>query len=425
MSKLNLKTKISRCLNSGFVIYLVLLSLPLYLVKFSIFNIPTTILEVLIYILTVWFLLNNFWKKDFKKYFLSFLKNPFIIPLILFLIAGLISVFILPEKRIALGIFKAYFFDPILFFFLFVCLIKEKSELKKSFLAIIISATMLCLVGLIQYFLFPQYLQEGRIRSIFSSPNYLSLYITPISFFCFTIFDHKKWLIFFKNPLLYFYLVILSVIILTFSRGAWLGLLLGLVFFFGMLVLNKFKTRGLKIFFASLFLTGFIASFFFIIYGSYSFGLVPQNRIFQSDNIRKEVWVTSLDIGLKHKWLGIGLGNFQNYFGEYTKNRINYPEYITPNAVTPHNIFLNIWLQTGLLGLLALLGLLGLFFIKCFKGLKKEFLFNLILISAMTAILGQGLVDSAIWKNDLMIIFIFLVASASVINTQKQNLMTE
>jgi len=235
----------------------------------------------------------------------------------------------------------------------------------------------------------------------------MPIYILALSFQKVSRKENKKMIL--------LSMLFLATIYLTFSRGAWLGLILGIVFItiYSLSLKIKMKSRFVI---PSLFLIGFLASFFFIIKGSYSFGLVPNSRVEQSDNIRKEIWTTSLDIGLQHKWLGVGLGNFQNYFSEYTKTRINYPEYITPNAVTPHNIFLNIWLQTGLLGLLGLLCILAIFFLRCLQGVKKEAVINLVLMSSMIAIIGQGLVDSSIWKNDLILMFWFLVCSAYIIN---------
>lgn len=395
-----------------YFVYLILLSLPLYLVKFNILEIPTTVLEIEIYVLAIWFLVSALINKTLRENLLDFVKNPFFIFWSIFFVAGIISVLVSPDKRISLGIFKAYFFDAALFFFLFCSIMKTKQEIKNSFHAVIISALALSMVGLVQYSSLPQFLQEGRIRSVFSSPNYLALYITPV-YFLSSMFVKKPIS---KNmfPFLASFCILLAAIF-TYSRGAWLGLLLGFVFLYSYLISLKIRFKSAYIILI-LFLIGFAASFFFIVRGSYSFGLVPANRVNESDNIRKEIWTTSLDIGMQHFLFGIGLGNFQNYFGDYTKNWINYPEYITPNAVTPHNILLNIWLQAGLLGVLGFLGLLGTFFVKCFRGLKKEPLINLILIAAMISILGQGLVDSAIWKNDLMVFFLFLVGSSYIIN---------
>ena len=52
-------------------VYLVVFCLPLYLVRFEIFNIPTTVLELMIYALFVFWLFKGFKFGEFKKLFFS------------------------------------------------------------------------------------------------------------------------------------------------------------------------------------------------------------------------------------------------------------------------------------------------------------------------------------------------------------------
>jgi O-antigen ligase len=413
MQNSKLQSKIQNLKISNLV-YVVLLSLPLYLVKLSIFNVPTTVLEIEIYLLVCVFLVSSLFRKNFREHVVSFIKNPFFIPWLVFFIAGAISVFVSPNKTTALGIFKAYFLDASLFFFILVSVIKTRGEITKLFKALIISAVLLSVVGILRYIFVYDGIEPHRAVAVFSSANYLALYLAPILFLTMMFIAKPAGK---KAKLLCASVVIAVCLFETYSRGAWLGVLLGYSFMVAYALSFKIKNRIGAIYLILLvFLVGFVASFFFIIKGSYTFGLVSDDRVYSSDNIRKEIWATSFDIGSKHWVMGIGLGNFQSYFGQYTKTRINYPEYITPNALTPHNVLLNIWLQMGALGVLGFLGILGMFFAKCLRGLKKERLINLIIIASMIAILGQGLVDSAIWKNDLMILFWFLIGSSYIIN---------
>lgn len=398
------------------LIYLVLLTLPLYLVRFTIFGIPTTVLEIEIYILALWFLVSTLSNKTFTKKIGDFVKNPFFIPLIIFLVAGIISIFVSGDKVSALGIFKAYFFDAAIFFFLFVSLIKDKKQIQNSIVAVIVSALVLSIIGLVHFSGFENLLQEGRIRSVFSSPNYLSLYITPIIFLVFYLFAEPK----IKNYILYLsLLVLIAVTILTYSRGAWLAFLVALLFYIGLVIAKRVR-RSRNIITAG-FIAGVLLILFFITQGSYALNIIPNERVTKSDDVRIEVWKTSWEIGKKNWLLGTGLSNFQNYFGEFTKDKINYPEYITPHALTAHNVFLNIWLQAGLLGLVSLIYLLILFFYYGYKGLRNNFLLSAVLMSSMVAILTQGLVDSSIWKNDLMIFFWFLIGSMLIITSLDTN----
>ncbi len=403
------------------LVYLILLTLPTYLVRYKIFGIPTTLLELEIYILAIIFFIDSTSNKYLMESVKRFINNPFIIPLALFFIAGVMSIFIAPDKIVSLGIFKAYFFDAILFFFLFVSIVRKEKEIRGSIISVTIGAVVSSLIGLIQYFCFPYFLQEGRIVSLFSSPNYLSLFITPVIFLAFYLFKYKvnsRVMITKINFFQYLALLILVItLVFTYSRGAWLAFLISLLFYIGLIIAKRIK-QGRTIVAAG-FIIGLLLVFLFITKGSYFLNIVPNDRIIKSDDVRIEIWKTSLEIGRNNWILGIGLGNFQDYFGEYTSDRINYSEYITPHALTPHNMFLNIWLQVGLLGLLGILGLLGAFFLCGWRMLRANFLLSIVLLTSMVAIITQGLVDSSIWKNDLMIYFWFLIGLMSVIKNKK------
>jgi O-antigen ligase len=89
----------------------------------------------------------------------------------------------------------------------------------------------------------------------------------------------------------------------------------------------------------------------------------------------------------------------------------------------PHNIFLNFWVELGLLGLVVYLIITIKFFSKLLILLKKKYtnkLLNLGLLASMTTIIVHGLVDVPYFKNDLSILF-WLLLSLLSINIIKHN----
>src|SRR5947199_8634897 len=105
-----------------------------------------------------------------------------------------------------------------------------------------------------------------------------------------------------------------------------------------------------------------------------------------------------------HPIFGTGLSGFQRsinpYRGDYTEN-LQYP----------HNIVLNFWTETGILGLVAFIVLLyKIFFTLLKKMYHKSPIFALGFISIFTYWVIHGLVDVPYFKNDLSMEFWFFVA---------------
>src|SRR3989344_7613926 len=96
-----------------FLLSLVMVLLPTYLIRFKIFNIPTTFLELLIvvFLLAACSQLNG---ESIKK-----IKNLGRLnwAVGLFVLSGIISTMIGPEKTAALGQLKAFILEPVLFFY--------------------------------------------------------------------------------------------------------------------------------------------------------------------------------------------------------------------------------------------------------------------------------------------------------------------
>ena len=103
---------------------------------------------------------------------------------------------------------------------------------------------------------------------------------------------------------------------------------------------------------------------------------------------------------------------YQQAFGALTAGRVNYDEFITPNARTPHNLLLATWLETGLLGLVGLMAALVLVGTGLVRALRESQTRPIaaVLVGSWFVILAQGLVDTPVWKNDLFVLFWLLVA---------------
>ena len=400
----------------------------LYMVRFSAFGVPTTLLEILIYaaaIITIVIKIRNKSKvQNSKLKIKSIIHNsPFIIPIILFVLSGIISVAIAPDKREALGLFKAYIFDPILFFFVLIYNLKDGKDLKIIFRSLVLSGVFVSVFAIYQK-ITGNVTVDNRVLGIFlyepnASPNFLAMYLAPLAVIAFGQSSLMA-----KNTLqivlydLIFFIIILALYFSGSRAGAAAGAL-GMTSFIIIRNWSWIRARLPAKIFLSLAIVLALVGIWSLAKPDFSLTESQGSRVSTSNNIRFEIWSTTVKdiIPAKLNWLaGVGLGNYQNYFTSLTAQRVNYPEYISPWALTPHNIFLTIWVNLGLLGIVAFVWLLVAFFKHC-----KLNPYCLILTAVMITILAEGLFDSTYWKNDLALIFWIILASGFATNQGVNN----
>lgn len=152
-------------------IYLVVFCLPLYLVRFSILNIPTNVLELMVGILFILWLIKGGFKK-FKKLLAS--NYSLLIATILILIGDSLTTALSWDLRTSAGIWKSWFVVPLVFFIILITTIKSK-QIKGVFWAFILSVFIVAVISLIQW----NFDSLGRLQGIYTSPNYLAMYLAP------------------------------------------------------------------------------------------------------------------------------------------------------------------------------------------------------------------------------------------------------
>jgi len=371
----------------------ILLLLPTYLIRFKISvlegGIPSTFLEIFIYFIFILFLIERLKSKG------KIFSIKFILPLVLFILAA-ISSYYARERTVALGELKAYFFDGLLVFLMFYAYAREETFQKWSLNFYLLSGLTVSIWGLLQRAklvglishqmhdpLIAAQLSQGRIFGPFESPNYLAMYIAPlivalvILYFRNTQFNYLKKFIW---PLA---IIFGLALILTQSFSSIIAVFIALAAYFAI-----FGKRNWWYFVFAIIIVAF-GLFFINKYNAKSGSLSARNEIYHA------AW----RIGAAHPLIGIGPGNFPQYFLELPiKNRINY------EALHPHDIFLAFWVYLGWPGLIVFLILIGL----CLR--KRNLTKNPVIYFMFLTILLNGLTDTTFFKNDLAIIFWYLVA---------------
>ncbi len=398
--------------------------LPSYLIRFSLGSMPMTLLETMILILfAVWFLKLKLKKEKFSSSLKILEKKNWTWLIFAWLIFAMVSLLISPDLRAAAGIFKAYFFEPVLFLLVFLSVVKTKKDLDIVFYALGISALAVSAFAIYQKFTgfaIPNPIWQAaatrRVTSFYGYPNAIGLYLAPIvvfyvgwliSKFQALSFKFQKTLITNFKPLIFqLFVIVLSLVAIIFARseGAYVGVLAGL-FFLGLMTKKlRWPTVALAIIFVTV------------------IALVPQFRhyaveqiTFQNDSgkVRQIMWRETWRMLHDRIFSGAGLAGYQENFAPYHK-ALHIEIYLYP-----HNLFLNFWSELGLGGLIVFL----LMMIKFFKdSIKNLFVIRysllVTLMAAMITILVHGLVDVPYFKNDLAILF-WLIIGLSLLELKK------
>ena len=377
--------------------YLVLTTvflIPFYFFRFQILGIPTNVIEVAIIVSAV--------SVAFRRPYRSFGWWPWTLSGV-----ALIAALIAPDTRVALGVFKGWFFLPTLFAWTIIQIFDANSyhRLRISLLA---SAAIVSLWAILQKFgfigtlfyqvgdtSFSAYLSEGRAFGPFGSPNYLAMYLVPVLFLVLP-------LVWSKAKLWQRFLVacgiglILAAIACSLSRGGGVALLAGLLVLVAVKYLKLLKFKHLA-----------AAALTLIIALNISYYILAPRLQTNSggDAIRQEILGYSLRLVRQHPIWGTGLGNFQTKVREISASNLPFQTYALPFALHPHNLLLAFYLNLGLAGLLVFLFIIY----RMIKNLAHH-PGAATLSAALVAILVHGLFDTTYFKNDLSILFWLIFA---------------
>ncbi len=388
--------------------------LPAYLLRFTIFHLPSTLLELTFgLLLLVWLI--HYSKTGFKNLASQITAHKlFFIFFSLFFVASIAGVFISDMWWYSLGQWRAYFLEPMI---LFLMLIGMGEDLTSSSLItpLIISTLSISIFGIIQRFTGwyignadTVALAEGRTTSFFLSPNDVGLYIAPLIplmiYLLFTAFKKiqiKKCRVSFFMYLLFLFLA-LAALFLSQSLGAFVGLAVGGIVFLFLLGYKKI-------------------AFALIVAGIFGFSLIYLHSPIKirSFGNRLTLWTYTdrfLTASPKNFIFGAGIRQFFR--------KIQKPYYHVggnlERLIYPHNIFLNFWSEIGLFGMLAFIGLFVFLLLYSYKNQKRGRLLSATLLFSLTIIFIHGLVDVPYFKNDLAMLWWILAAIIFKVESNKK-----
>ncbi len=407
--------------NTNYGIYVILATIPGYLLRGNVWLVPTTWLELAIYTVSLISLYKHVRKKTLAPHWYYALHDAkhYIIPALIFSFAALVSVLVSPDQMRALGIIKAWFFDPLLFAILILDKLTRKTTLKRILLALSFSGIPIMFYGIFEYALGVGLAIPGRLDSFFESPNYVSMYLVPLSLMILGHMMTDKRTSG-KNRLQMNYYILWLVgsattLILTKSFGGWFAAGGGIIF----LALFYKKTTAKK------FVMLILISAALIPLGLYGYqkSKTHYNSFWNINSFetRMEVWAHTFRMITYRPITGVGLGGFHDEYILYIQKLPREKQPIEKNVLWPHNIYLALLVESGTLSLAAFIWIILIFYSETLRAYFKE---NNTLVlpsaAAMTSILLHGLIDTPYLKNDLSLLFWIIVVFSIV--TKKQSM---
>jgi len=338
----------------------------------------------------------------------TFKKMPIKYSIVLFLVPlffATMTSFTLLQSIVRLVVYLIAF----LFLFISINLIDSKQKLYYMIIAAIVSATIVGLYGLYQYKAGIELKEvwidqeqnpdiQMRIISTFDNPNILAEYLILTIPITFALLYNSNSLL--KKLFSLFGIAVQGMcILLTYSRGGWLGL------FLAMLIFAFFVDRKLL---------------FLYVMGGIGLIIVNPKSIItrlstivsledSSNAYRIPLWKASIHM-IRDFWLnGIGLG--------IDAFRAIYPQYMMQGIVAAHshNVFLQLFVEAGIFGLVGFVvfvfNSLRMNFIAFVKGVDIKI--KRISISVVASILGlllHGLVDYVFFSNRIIMMFWVLIS---------------
>ena len=299
-------------------------------------------------------------------------------------------------------------------YFLVVNLMRTQKWLNRCFVALISSATVVSVIGILQYFFgtlnvswldrdyFPDI--KGRVTALFENSNMLAAYLVMVFplILCYLLRSTGK------NRLLAFIssVSVFLCIIFTWSRGAWLALIFSVLLYFFMY--SKKTVR-------------FLCGLIFII--PLAVFMLPDNVVRRfmsigdmadsSISYRVYTWKGTLNAIRENLFGGVGYGTetYREFYPTYSYAGMEAAEH-------SHSLYLQLWFSLGIVGLIIFCALMLLFVqqslenIKTTSDIQNKMQTTAVFCSVIAALI-MGAFDYIWYNYRVFFVFWIMIALAS------------
>ena len=363
--------------------------------------------------------------------------GPFVWPALVFCVVAALSIIVAYSPRDALRAFHEEVLAPLLYLALALAYLRTRQDACRLLIALFGTGLLVALLGLAQYVFFKHtlMLENGayRVHAVYGSANSIGLlfdYVLPLGLALLL----ARVSIQSRLLALVGLVIMLPVLYLTDSGGAWIAIAVAALF---VIALSIRKRRLVLI---GGLVTIVVVAVVLLAFHSAIYHYVIDRHVSadgqSSVTKRFYLWQSAWQMIQHSPWAGYGMDNWLCHYSRNTICPSNIHHYwITvdpaghltglrdePDLSHPHNIFLHVWVSMGISGLLAFISVLALFYwllarilryleIARVEGREQLRWMTVGIGAGMLAVLVQGMVDSAFLEQDLAFCFWMLVAA--------------
>ena len=373
---------------------LALAASPAYVIRPHLGPLPTTLLEVLLVAAVAVGLYSHWGEIPWR--------SRYTLPALLLLLGATIDSVLAPQPKAAAGIWKAYFLEPMLAGLVIMVLARSRANARLLLAGLGVAGVISAGFNIGKALAAIASHTYDRVTppvAIYNSANDVPLYLVPLAAMALSLVlfsdDRRERIL----AAAFTALAALAVA-LSNSRSGWLALAAVLVL---VSMFSRWRWHALG---AAVAVSGAA----FLALASVRERVMVEFRPADPNNtvrLRLSLWKSAGNLLLHRPLQGGGLSGFRDSVRPYRD-----PAYIE-QLIYPHNLVLNFWSETGLLGLAGFSWLLLTALLACRRALKLGPWPRLLAVGVLGMLadyLLHGLTDVPYFKNDLALEFWALLA---------------
>ena len=370
---------------------------PAYTVRWHYGGYPTTLLETAIVLTLLVFAIETVRQRSPIEW-----RTPLTVPAAIFLLAGALAVVTAPDVRAAAGLYRAYLIEPMAFFVVVAAVAQTPRRALVVAAGLMAGGMLLAIPNAVTVIEAARHhtldLSGTPPVAIYQTQNAVALFLLPLIALASSLLLYGQRIERLVGAV--FLAIGAPAFILTLSRGGYLAL--------GAVLLGLALAHRRRLWLVA---AAAVAAAIFTRIPAIAIRIGHDLNFTDPTNTlvgRVPLWKATLQLLAHNPVFGAGLSGFETRLGPYW-NATH-----TDRFIYPHNIVLNFWVATGILGVFAF----GWLMVAAFRltwrqwrhGTRPWAPFQLGVFLALVGIVVHGLVDVPYFKNDLSLEFWALLA---------------